>query len=160
MISFLLAMDANQLIGRKNQLPWHLPDDLRYFKKKTMGHPIIMGRKTFESIGKPLPGRQNIVLSRSQPMTKGIDVLHSLDELLQSGLCFGKECFVIGGAQIFDTLAPLADRLYLTRIHAEFDGDTYFRSFHPDEWQLISQEPGLLDTQNIYPHTFEIYERR
>ncbi|MFT8362507.1 MAG: dihydrofolate reductase [Sporolactobacillus sp.] len=159
MISFLLAMDANQLIGNNNQLPWHLPDDLRYFKQKTMGHTVIMGRKTFESIGKPLSGRENIVISHRQTDIAGVRLIHSVNELLSSKICLGRECFVIGGAQIFDLLAPYADRLYVTQIHAEFEGDTYFRSYQAMDWKRVTQEPGRLNAKNKYPHTFEVYER-
>ncbi|MFX3616988.1 MAG: dihydrofolate reductase [Sporolactobacillus sp.] len=161
MISFLLAMDRNQLIGCGNKLPWHLPEDLRYFKQKTLGHSVVMGRKTFESIGKPLPGRRNVILSTQTDLTlPGVEVLHSVQDLIQSGISFGSECFVIGGAGVFDALMTYADRLYLTRIDAEFEGDVYFRSFIEEQWRLTSQTKGILDAENKYPHTFEVYERR
>lgn len=160
MISFLLAMDRNALIGRDNSLPWHLPDDFRYFKKLTTGHPVIMGRKTFESVGKPLPGRQNIVLTRNNDFSPaGVDVYHSVEELLGSGITFGKECFVIGGAHIFNTFIAYADRLYLTKIDAEFEGDTYFTVLESCQWRLVSNTPGILDRKNIFPHSFLVYER-
>ncbi|RYL92193.1 dihydrofolate reductase [Sporolactobacillus sp. Y61] len=160
MISFLVAMDINGLIGRKNKLPWHLPADLKYFKKVTMGHPIIMGRKTFESIGRPLPGRKNIVFTRHTDFShEGVTVFHSSDAFLKSGIPFGRECFIIGGNQIFQTFAPYADRLYLTRLHAAFEGDTYFTAFHEKEWKLVSEKEGKMDQYNVFPYTFQIYER-
>ncbi|WP_010631246.1 dihydrofolate reductase [Sporolactobacillus vineae] len=160
MISFLVAMDRNGLIGRNNQLPWHLPDDLRYFKRKTMGHPVIMGRKTFESMGKPLPGRQNIVLSRNPGFhPDGVSVVPSVEAFLSEGQTFGKECFVIGGAHIFKAFISFADRLYITKIDAELDGDTYFTSFNAGDWKLVETTPGRLDRKNIYPHEFQVYER-
>ncbi|MCL1631776.1 dihydrofolate reductase [Sporolactobacillus sp. CPB3-1] len=160
MISFLLAMDRNQLIGRDNQLPWHLPDDLRYFKKITWGHPIVMGRKTYESIGRPLPGRENIVLTRNSNFTeKGARHFTSVDELMNSGIAYGRECFVIGGAAVFKAFMPYADRLYITHIDAEFEGDTYFTDFHMSDWHLISSTAGNLDSKNHFPHDFRIYER-
>lgn len=160
MISFLVAMDQNGLIGRENQLPWHLPDDLRYFKRMTMGHPVIMGRKTFESMGRPLPGRQNIVLSRNPDFASdGVEVFQSVEEFLSGGRTFGRECFVIGGAHIFDAFISFADRLYITKIEAEFEGDTFFRQFDAEQWRLIASTPGKLDQRNIFPHEFLIYER-
>ncbi|TGB00426.1 dihydrofolate reductase [Sporolactobacillus shoreae] len=160
MISFMLAMDQNALIGRDNSLPWHLPDDLHYFKKKTVGHSVIMGRKTFDSMGKPLSGRHNIVLTRNPDFApEGVSVCHSVEELLSSGLTYGKECFVIGGAHVFSALITYADRLYITKIDAEFEGDTYFESFEDREWHLVSSTLGLLDKKNIFPHSFLIYER-
>lgn len=160
MISCLLAMDQNQLIGRDNALPWHLPDDLRYFKQKTLGHSIIMGRKTFDSIGKPLPGRRNIVLTHNPDFTKShVDRFSSVDEFLKSGQSYGHEYFVIGGARIFEAFLPYTDRLYITHIEAEFDGDTYFSGFNPEEWRLVSCTSGKLDQKNIFPHSFCVYER-
>ncbi|MCI1858664.1 MAG: dihydrofolate reductase [Sporolactobacillus sp.] len=160
MISLMVAMDRNRLIGAGNRLPWHLPDDLRHFKRVTMGHPIVMGRRTFESIGRPLPGRKNIVLSRRpdyQPV--GAAVIHSPAELLASGLTATGESFVIGGAQVFAAFLPHADRIYLTCIDAVFAGDTYFPVLDTREWHAVAKKEGILDSKNIYPHTFAIYER-
>lgn len=160
MISFLLAMDRNGLIGRGNKLPWHLPDDLRYFKETTWGHPVIMGRKTFESIGKALPGRENSVLTQNLDFSApGVTCYHSAEEFLHAGKAYGNECFVIGGAKIFDLFLPYADRLYITHIDAEFEGDTYFKGFREKDWRLVSQRSGKLDRKNIYPHEFHVYER-
>ncbi|RYM05688.1 dihydrofolate reductase [Sporolactobacillus sp. THM7-7] len=160
MISFLVAMDRNRLIGRENTLPWHLPADLRYFKKVTIGHPVIMGRKTFQSIGKPLPGRTNVVLTRDRRFAyEDVAVYHSVNDFLTSGMAFGQECFVIGGSQIYASFLPYTDRLYITLIHAEFEGDTYFTGFKEEVWRLVSKTPGTLDKKNRFPHDFLIYER-
>ncbi|MCQ2009088.1 MAG: dihydrofolate reductase [Sporolactobacillus sp.] len=160
MISFLVAMDQNQLIGRENQLPWHLPDDLRYFKQTTMGHPIIMGRKTYDSIGKPLPGRENIVLTHNPEFNQNqVKCFSSVESFLKSGTAFGRECFIIGGAGIFKAFLPYADRLYITHIDAEFEGDTYFSGFQKQNWRLLRSTEGVMDRNNRFPHTFCIYER-
>ncbi|MFT8871228.1 MAG: dihydrofolate reductase [Sporolactobacillus sp.] len=158
MISIILAVDRNGLIGRDGSLPWHLPEDLQYFRKQTLGYPVIMGRKTYEAIGHPLPGRRNIVLSRTQSLA-GVETAASADALLTGGITFGQNCFVIGGASVFDAFWPFADRFYVTKIDAEFEGDTFFH-FVPDKsWHLVSENTGKMDAENIYPHTFFIYER-
>lgn len=162
MISFMVAMDENRVIGYRNELPWHLPEDLKYFKRVTMGHPIIMGRKTFESIGRPLPGRENIIISRQEDYKKeGCTVINSLEEIkamLEKNT--GEEYFVIGGAEIFKALLPLAARLYITFIHEEFEGDTLFPPFIMNEWELISSEVGPKNNENPYDYEFLLYERK
>lgn len=160
MISFIVAMDKNRVIGKNNQLPWHLPADLQFFKKTTMGHPIVMGRKTHESIGKPLPGRENIIVTRNEDYYReGCTVIHSPMELkLMEGQKQG-EIFVIGGAELFQTLFPIADRMYITMIDHEFEGDTYFPEFDQSDWALVSVEPGKTDEKNPYKYSFHIYER-
>lgn len=161
MISFLLAMDCNGLIGRGNALPWHLPDDLNYFKKLTTGHSVVMGRRTFESIGKPLPGRKNIVLTRDDRFSQpNVETFHSVEAFLSSGQAFGGECFVIGGAHVFTAFIAYADRLYLTRIDCAFEGDTFFTSFDESQWRLVSETPGRLDRKNLFPHRFQVFARR
>ncbi len=131
-ISIIAAMTNNHVIGKNNALPWHLPADLKHFKNITMGKPIIMGRKTFESIGKPLPGRQNIILTRDKNYhIDGCTIIHSLDEL--QSCTNAAEIFVIGGAEIYKQLLPLTQKLYLTFIDTEIDGDSYF-----PEWQKRS----------------------
>jgi len=161
MISFLVAMDENRLIGKDNELPWHLPNDLKYFKEVTMGHKIVMGRKTFESIGRPLPGRENIVLSTNPNFqAKGCQVFHDLDSFIQfANEHKNEEIFIIGGAIIFETLFNYADRLYITEIQGQFEGDTYFPNFDLDEWKVISLKDGTVDEKNKYPHRFLVYER-
>jgi dihydrofolate reductase len=161
MISFIVAMDKHRVIGKNNQLPWHLPADLKFFKKVTMGHSIIMGRKTHESIGKPLPGRENVIVTRNLNYhSDGCLVLHSVEELLQYAQGKQEEVFVIGGAELFKEVFPYTDRLYLTQIDEEFEGDTYFPEFHLNEWILLSQEKGIKDEKNPYDYSFNIYKRQ
>ncbi|MBO8177396.1 dihydrofolate reductase [Aeribacillus pallidus] len=160
MISFIWAMDENRLIGKNNQLPWHLPEDLKYFKRVTMGHPIVMGRSTFESIGKPLPGRENIILTRDDRYkAEGCTILHSLEQLLDYIDEKNDEVFITGGAQIFQLLLPFADRLYVTRIHYSFEGDTYFPDIDWSDFRLVKREKGPKNEENPYDYEFEIYER-
>lgn len=159
-ISIIVAVDKNNLIGRKNQIPWHLPGDFKYFKNVTMSKTIIMGSRTFESIGKPLPGRQNIVLHEDKGYpAPGCIVATSIKEAL--ALAESTEIFFIGGASIYQQVLPWADKLYITRVHHEFtDGDAFFPHINLDVWQEISRTSGLVDEKNIYPHTFFAYQRR
>jgi len=160
MISLLVAMDKNQLIGKDNDLPWRLPADLAYFKKVTMGHPIIMGRKTYDSIGRPLPGRENIIVTRDTSYkAEGCKVIHSIEEIVKMNQQTDQELFVIGGAEIFKEILPHSDRLYITEINEEFEGDTYFPAFNKTEWTVISEEKGIKDEKNPYDYTFLVYER-
>lgn len=159
MISYLFAMDEHGVIGKNNDLPWHMPADLAYFKKLTMGHPIIMGRKTYESIGRPLPGRQNIILTHNQNFTaQDCDIFITPEAILES-LKNEDEAFVIGGAKVFEAFKPYVDRMYITFIEHQFDGDTFY-SFNKDEWELVSDKPGMVDEKNVYPHRFQIYNRK
>ncbi|MFE8695802.1 dihydrofolate reductase [Cytobacillus sp. FJAT-53684] len=161
MISLMWAMDNNRVIGYKNQLPWHLPEDLKFFKRMTMGHPIAMGRKTWDSIGRPLPGRENIVITRNPEFTcEGCTVLNSIDALLEYSRQRDDEIFVIGGAEIFKLILPHSDKLYLTRIYDEFEGDTFFPELQMEDWSLLSQEKGIKDEKNPYDYEFEIYKRK
>ena len=156
MISIIVAHDKNRVIGYENKLPWHLPGDLQYFKEMTMGKPIIMGRKTFESIGRPLPGRRNIVITRNEHYNAdGIEVVSSLDEALQLTKD-AEETMVIGGEQILRLALPLADRLYITLIDAEFNGDTYFPDY--EGWQLVSSQEKLTSNDG-YTFQYCIYEK-
>ncbi|WP_416729410.1 dihydrofolate reductase [Fictibacillus sp. JL2B1089] len=157
MISFVVAMDENLAIGKDNDLPWYLPNDLKHFKNVTMGKPIVMGRKTYESIGKPLPGRENIVVTRDENyQAEGTTVVHSVDEVLKKET---EELCVIGGTEIFKLFMPVADRLYVTEIHHTFDADTYFPEINRAEWREVSREPGIVDEKNKYPHDFVVYEK-
>jgi dihydrofolate reductase len=162
LVSLLLAADENNVIGKGNQLPWHLPNDLKYFKNLTWGMPIVMGRKTFESIGKPLPGRKNIVITRNKDWKQeGVDVVHTIEEA--SGLAQQsdiKELFIIGGAEIFNTVLPKANRVYLTRIHHQFEGDTFFKGIDEREWTLVKEVHCAPDEKNKYAHSFQTWERR
>ncbi|MCC2928805.1 dihydrofolate reductase DfrA [Bacillus sp. LBG-1-113] len=159
MISFIFAMDANRLIGKDNDLPWHLPNDLAYFKKVTSGHSIIMGRKTYESIGRPLPNRKNIVVTSAHDAEfPGCTIVSSIEDVLQIA-SDTEECFVIGGAQLYTALFPYADRLYMTKIHHQFDGDRYFPEFDESKWKLVSSEQGTKDEKNPYDYEFLVYEK-
>jgi dihydrofolate reductase len=146
--SLIVAMSENRVIGRDNGLPWHIPEDLRFFKTVTMGKPIIMGRKTFESIGRPLPGRRNIVVSRDPGYSaKGVDVRRSLDDAIALAAGSARETgqdeiFVIGGGTIFEAALPIADRIYLTRIHARIEGDVFFPEIDPLIWKEVWRKPG------------------
>lgn len=154
-------MDNNRVIGKNNDLPWSLPADLAYFKKVTMGHPIVMGRKTYESIGRPLPGRENIIITRNREYSvDGCTVLHSLEDVKQVVDANDKETFIIGGAEIFKEAFPIADKLYITHIDEEFDGDTYFPAFPDSEWKEVSREKGIKDEKNPYDYYFTVYERK
>ncbi|MGD7051220.1 dihydrofolate reductase [Sutcliffiella horikoshii] len=158
MISIIVATDRNNLIGKDNDLPWRIPADLAYFKKVTMGSTIVMGRKTYESIGKPLPYRRNIILSRQDFHAEGCETLHSLEEVQQLNKD-GEELFIIGGAHIFKEALPIADFLYLTYIDEEFVGDTYFPEINEQDWELLSSEKGIKDEKNPYDYYFKKYKR-
>ena len=159
-LSIIAAMSANRVIGRNNSLPWKLPEDLKRFKKLTMGHHLLMGRKTFESIGRSLPGRTTVVITRRTGYTPtGALVAHSIEQALQMA-AGDDEVFVAGGAQIYQQTLPRADRLYLTSIHQEFEGDTDFPEFDESDWQLTFQESRQPDEQNSYSYSFLIYERK
>ena len=159
MISIIVAVSTNNVIGRQGELPWRLSDDLRHFKAVTMGKPIIMGRKTWESIGRPLPGRQNIVITR-QPgfQAGGCDVVMSIEEGIDVAGDV-EEVMVIGGSQVYDLALPVTERLYLTRVHAEIEGDAFFPEIDETEWRLISDESHDPDENNEYPYSFRTYER-
>ncbi|MDF2534034.1 MAG: dihydrofolate reductase [Bacillales bacterium] len=154
-ILMIVACDKNGVIGKNNQLPWYLPEDLKYFKKRTTGYPVIMGRKTFESIGKPLPNRENIILTRDTDYTiEGCKIIHSTNELM-----FRSDVgFVIGGAEVFNQFMSIADKLFITRIDHEFGGDTYFQELG-DEWKLVESTQGIKDEKNPYDYFFEVYHR-
>ena len=156
MISLIVAHDKNRVIGYENKMPWHLPGDLQYFKEMTMGKPIIMGRKTFESIGRPLPGRRNIVITRNpQYDAEGIELALSLDEAIKLAGDV-EEIMIIGGQQIFTESLSLADRLYITEIDHEFEGDTFFPEY--EGWRKVSCQERI---QTPYGYTFQycIYEK-
>ena len=159
-LSIIAAMSANRVIGSNNDLPWRLPGDWKRFKSLTIGHHLIMGRKTFESIGQPLPGRTTVVITHQTGFAPaGVLVAHSIDQALNL-VAGDDEVFVAGGAQIYQQLLPRADRLYLTSIHEEFEGDTNFPEFEESDWQLISEEGYEPDEKNLYPYTFLVYEKK
>ncbi|MDR6553717.1 dihydrofolate reductase [Paenibacillus qinlingensis] len=157
-ISFIFAMDRNRAIGVNNKLPWHLPGDLKFFKNVTMGHPILMGRKTYESIGKPLPGRRNVILTQNTAyQAEGCEVIHSVDEAIDAFP--DQELFVIGGAEIFKLFASHVNRMYITYIEDEFEADTFMSDLDLTTWTLVSSEQGERNEKNPYEYYFRIYER-
>jgi dihydrofolate reductase len=162
-ISLILAMDEDYGIGRDNQIPWHLSADLRRFKQITMGHCIIMGRKTYESIGRTLPGRISIVITRNNnfPSPEGILCVDSLENALLSAQKLGEtEAFIIGGGEIFRQSLPLADQIYLTRVHTHAQADVFISQINPDEW-LVSDEKFLpADDKNQFDSTFALLKRK
>lgn len=158
MVSVIVAVAENGVIGDKNTLLWHISEDLRNFKRVTSGHPVIMGRKTFDSLGRPLPNRTNVVITRQNLEIEGCKVVHSLEEAL-SLFSPEEELFVIGGAQIYAEALPLADRFYLTRVHHAYEGDTSFPKWNESEWSLMESERFERGEKYEYPFTIEIYER-
>jgi len=159
-ISLIVAMASNRVIGLNNQMPWHLSADLKKFKSITMGKPIVMGRKTFESIGRPLPGRTNIIISRNADYRQeGCVVTNDLDSALTSACQLADEIFVIGGSALYDALLPRANRLYLTQINAAFEGDTFFPEINQDEWQELNREDIDNDPQVAFSYSFLQLER-
>lgn len=161
-ISMIVACDLDNGIGLNNALLCHLPADLKYFKNTTAGHCILMGRKTFESIGRPLPNRTNLVLSRRMELVpEGLHLFSEVNEALAfAGNRGEQEIFVIGGGALYAALFERADRIYLTRIHHHFQADTFFPAMDPGRWELVSSEPHQADEKNLYDYTFEIYETK
>ena len=158
-LSLIVAMAKNRVIGSNNQMPWHLPADFAYFKKVTLGHPVIMGRKTFESIGRALPGRRNIVVSRNPAFrAEGVDVMTSLDAAIKA--CQNTEAFVIGGATLYAEALPHADRLFITEVDASPNGDTVFPSLDKNLWREISRERLEADEKNIHAMEFVVLEKK
>lgn len=160
-LSLIVAMANNRTIGRNNELPWYLPEDLKYFKSVTMGKPIVMGRKTFDSIGRPLPGRLNIVITRNaewqHPGVKTAASLQQAVAIAAEANPQDQEVMVIGGEEIYRTAIELADRLYITRVQAEVEGDAFFPQYNESEWQEVSrQQPG---SQGDIPYFFQVLER-
>ncbi|MEC5422519.1 dihydrofolate reductase [Virgibacillus sp. C22-A2] len=162
MISLLLAMDRNRVIGLNKDLPWHLPKDLRFFKEKTTGETIIMGRKTYESMGGALPNRKNVILTRNEAdYPAGVDTINDLKTVQKwSKENPEKEFFVIGGGAVFEQALPYADRMYITWIDESFDGDTYFPDYTEEEWILTSKEKGERNDTNPYDYYFLQYDRK
>jgi dihydrofolate reductase len=166
MFSLVVAMSENHVIGRNNALPWHLPADLKYFKELTTGHVVIMGRKTFESIGsKPLPKRPTVIVTHDHSFApgQGVRVAHTLEDALRIANEINgepiKQVFVLGGAQIFRQAIPVADRLYVTLVHAHIEGDTYFPEIDQACWKLVGDQRREADEKNAYAMSFQVYER-
>ena len=164
-LCLVVAVTENGVIGKDNDMPWKISSDLQYFKKITMGKPIIMGRKTYQSIGRPLPGRVNIVVTRDTTFAEeGVITAHSLDMALEVGKSLAeakglKEVMVIGGAQIYGLCLPEADRLFLTRIHAKIEGDTYFPDLDKKEWLEYSSERHVAGEKDSHDYSFLVLDR-
>lgn len=163
-LSLAVAVAENGVIGRNNALPWHLPDDLKWFKRVTLGKPIIMGRKTFESIGRPLPGRPNIVVTGTPDWTaEGVHVAHGLKDAVALGETLkgpDDEIVVIGGARLFAESLECADRLYLTEVHMRPEGDVFFPPFDRSRWEELERTPGAPAADGTRTHTFVVLRRR
>ncbi len=160
LVSIIVAVSQNNVIGRKGDLPWHLSADLRRFKRITMGHHLIMGRRTFESIGRPLPGRTSIVLSRQSALSLPAGVLQATN--LDKALVLARgddEVFVVGGAQIYELALPVTDRIYHTRVLADVVGDVCFPRWNSSEWRIISEERFDADERNDHTHVFQVLRR-
>ncbi len=165
-IALVWAMSENRVIGRNNNLPWHLSNDLKYFKKITTGKPVIMGRKTYDSIGRPLPNRVNIVITRDTSFTaEGIKVVHSLADAIElaeaeSIVSGSEEVIVMGGAEIYAQALPFADRLYITQVHAQVEGDAFFPEFDLAAYAEVGRDDFYADGPNPYDYSFCIYEKK
>jgi len=165
-LALIAAYAQNRVVGRDNKLPWHLPEDLQYFKRCTTGKAIIMGRKTFESIGRPLPNRTNIVISRNaefQP--EGVKVVNSLEQAIELAEAVNEingveEVMVIGGAAIYELALPLADRLYLTHVHADVNGDAYFPEVDFSDWNEEQRMDHFASDNNPYDYSFVVYDKK
>ena len=158
-VSMIVAASANNVIGADAGLPWRLPEDMRRFKEITMGKPMIMGRFTYETIGKALPGRRSIVLTRQADYKQeGIDVVTTTDAALELA-GDADEVMIIGGGKVYEQLLPMTDRIYLTRVHEEFDGDTFFPEINEDEWRIVSSEPLPPNDEHAFSISFQTLER-
>ncbi len=162
MLSIIVAVAKNNVIGKDNKLIWHLPEDLKRFKRLTTGHTIIMGRKTFESLGKVLPNRKHVILSNDMKLNiadENVKILGDIKEL-QDYINSEEENFIIGGATIYKLLLPKAQKLYITRINEEFDGDAYFPEISENEWKIVEVEKGIRDEKNPYDYEYVTYMRK
>lgn len=162
MLSIIVAASENNVIGINNHLPWHLPVDMKYFKDTTMGKPIVMGRKSFEELGKVLPGRPNIMITRQENYSApNLYIVPSLEAGIEKAKTFGtEEIFITGGGEIFKIAIKIVDRLYLTRVHATVEGDTYFPEFDEREWDLVKNDRHEIDEKHKYALTFQVWDRK
>lgn len=155
MLSIIAAISRNNVIGTENKLPWNLSADLQYFREKTRGHAIIMGRKTFESIGRPLPNRTNIILTRDESYKpEGTMVVHSVEEALEEAHKADPEPFIIGGAQVYQLFMDKAERLFITHVECELEGDAYFPEINLERWEKVSEEKHFKDAENEFDYSF------
>ena len=159
-ISLIAAMDENRAIGYKNKLPWNLPSELKYFRETTRGKPVVMGRKTHESIGRPMPERLNIIITRDKHYkADNCTVVHTREDAIYAAKG-SSEIMVIGGAEIYRMFLPVANRLYVTKVHGKFEGDTYFPEFNENEWIKIKEKFVEKDSENGYSYTIMVLERK
>lgn len=160
MIAIVVAAAKNGAIGKDNRLLWHLPDDLKFFKRVTTGHPVLMGRNTYEAIGKPLPNRRNIIITRRNDFSaEGCEIAHSIEDALQ--LVDGdEEIMIVGGADIYQQILPETDRVYLTIVDAEPEADRYFPELMPDEWTLVDDIPHEKDEKHAYSFRIQTWDRK
>lgn len=158
MVSIIVAVAQNGTIGDKNSLLWHISEDMRFFKRTTSGHPVIMGRKTYDSLGRPLPNRTNVVISRTAEHIEGCTIARSLEEAIAL-FPAEEEIFIIGGAQIYALALEIADRIYITRVEYDYEGDTSFPEWDESKWQLIDREAFSCGEKYPHPFAFERYER-
>ena len=159
MVSIIVAVAQNGTIGDKNALLWHISEDLRFFKRTTSGHPVIMGRKTYDSLGRPLPNRTNVVISRTAQNIEGCTVVRSLEEAMAL-FPAEEEIFIIGGAQIYALALEVADRIYITRVEHDYEGDTSFPEWNQSKWQLVSREAYPCGEKYPHPFAFELYQKK
>ncbi len=159
-ISLVVAVSNNNAIGKNNQLLWHLPNDLKFFKNTTWGMPVIMGRKTFEAVNKPLPGRINIVISRQSSWhADGVIVATNLSDALKKAVDTNcKKTFIIGGGEIYSQAMNMAHEIYLTRVDATIEGDTFFSELDEHKWQLLSNHNFIADEKHVYAYSFQIWK--
>ncbi|UXR68766.1 MULTISPECIES: dihydrofolate reductase [unclassified Staphylococcus] len=156
-LSILVAHDENRGIGFNNQLPWHLPNDLKHVKELTTGHTLVMGRETYESIGRPLPNRKNVVLTRNPDFkAEGVEVIHQLEDIAK----LEGQVFIFGGQTLFESFIDTVDDMYITVIHDTFQADTFFPPYTFKDWEVQSSEEGQVDDKNRYPHTFLYLTRK
>jgi dihydrofolate reductase len=157
-VTIVVAISENHVIGKDNKLLWHMPTDLKHFKEITTGHTVIMGRKTYESVGKPLPNRRNIIITRQNITIEGCEVVNSIETALS--LCKDEaEVFIVGGAEIYKEAISLTDRIYLTIIHKEFEGDSFFPEINEQEWKEVFREDHQPDQKNLLPYSFVTLQR-
>lgn len=160
MINLIVAKASNNVIGAKNDLIWHLPNDLKHFKNLTSGHPIIMGRKTFESLGRPLPNRTNIVVTRDKDwQAENIEKEFSLEKAIESAKKINEDIYIIGGGNIYKQAMEFADVLYITEVHHEFEGDTYFPEIDEEIWEEVARENFMKDEKHPYAYSYVTYKR-
>ena len=161
--SVIAAVAQNHIIGKDNDLPWHLPDDMKFFKQTTKGHTLIMGRKSFEALGKPLPGRRHIIITRKKDyQPEGVEVVHSLSEALMAAPHpdWPNEVFITGGAEIYGLALSVCNKMYITHVHGSVEGDTYFPAIDWQYWQLQSEAYHIRDDKHAYSFCFSVYDRK